>query len=67
MPVGSGSESPRPPASKRMRRREAGEALRVAQPAGLVDGLVDGDHEPVAEFEHVRRLRRRRRRRPHTW
>ena len=29
--------------------------LGVAEPVGLVDGLVDGDHEPAVELEHVDR------------
>ena len=32
---------------------EVGQPLLVAQPVGLVDGLVDGDHEPAVELEHV--------------
>ena len=35
---------------------QAGESrhpLGVAEPVGLVDGLVDGDHEAAVELEHV--------------
>ena len=35
---------------------ERGQALLVAQPVGLVDRLVDGDHQPVVELQHVDRV-----------
>jgi hypothetical protein len=32
---------------------EGGQALLVAQPAGLIGGLVDGDHQAAVELQDV--------------
>src|SRR6185312_12430780 len=49
---------PEAPAVEADEPRELGDPLGVAEPVGLVDRLVDRDHEPVVEFEHVDRVRR---------
>ena len=51
-----GIGQPEPAGVEADQAREVGHPLGVAEPVGLVDGLVDGDHEPAVELEHVDRV-----------
>ena len=53
MPVGSGIGETEAAGVEADQPAERGDPLGVAVPVGLVHRLVDGDHEPAVELQHV--------------